>query len=451
MLEIFKLTYSIALPCLVGHQILTFITRKQPLPYLSTFSISFGLGFGILTQTMLIIGALNFEYTIFNISAILILIYGIFLLLSKFRKTSSVPRHSHITKKLYLRSGLLSITVKITILTIISYYLFYSFWAAINIPVYTWDSVATCIYNAKIIYFDNSLKSFQYFAHPTYPLHIPMITAWISFNLGQWNDQIFKIFFPLTFICFAFIYNDFLASRTTKNWASLGILMLFSSNLLILHSTIAYRDLSLMFYNCSVIIFLLIWKDQKADAFLILASLFSGFSTFVKQEGVAYFSIHVVVMLFILLRYKSDKIKGKIQKFLKFLIPSLGIFSLFYFYKIAQGIPTTAYLHFKFPLDLRHVMLVFRHFCWALFFTANWNIFWSFLIISIFLNYKKIRNESNILTLLLTIALFLGLLISLSILSGNDYITHYLDISRLILQFFPLCPLTIILLIHSKK
>jgi len=406
--------------------------------------MAFGLGFGILTQVMLVLGMAGVSYTVFNISAVLIFIWALFFLLSRIKRPCRPsPRPS--------KRDSWWTALDILILIIITIYTVCSFYRAATMPIFTWDSFATAIYNAKIIYYDRSLASLPYFAHPAYPLHIPMIASWVSFNLGQWNDQLFKITFPLTLLAFLLIYTGFLLRRTNRRWTLLGILMLLSSNLLNFHAFVAYRDLPLMFYNCLTIIFLLEWKDQDHDGYLILAALFSGIGTFVKQEGMAYLLIHALVMLFILLRFKKGSWKETLARTLKFLTPALTIFLIFYFYKIGRGVSTTQYLQFRLGAATGRVPAVFISFFNALFFTANWNILWSFLAVSILLNLRKIFTDENVQILLVSLVLFFGLLISLSIIVGHDFIIHSFDISRVILQIFPLCPLAIVFLNYPEK
>ncbi|MBP9853535.1 MAG: hypothetical protein KBD53_01560 [Candidatus Omnitrophica bacterium] len=449
-MEILKLIYSLSLPWWMGYQILFLIGGRNKLDWTVSSAIAFGIGFGILSQIMLILGILNVEFSVFNISAVLIFLGGGSWLIKKIRTSGKEVMPIILPHKLFTGYDILSPSMIILIKAIIVYYIVYVFWNAISFPVYEWDSVSTAIYNAKVIYFDRSLKSFEFLAHRAYPLHIPFLTVWISTNLGFWTEQTFKIIFPLTLCMFTGVFYQYLASQTNKNWSLLGVFMLFSSNLLIFHASATYRDLSLMFYNCSAIIFLLIWKDQKQDTFLILAALFSGFGTFIKQEGTAYLLVHILVMLTILIKYKTENNKAKAVKAAIFLILTLGIYSLFFGYKILNGYNTTEYLSFNFYSAFQQIPLILVAFIKALFFTANWNILWALLFVSAAFNIRKIKNDSNIQVLLITITLFFALLMSLSLVVEKGLIINVYNISRILLHFFPLCPLAIILLISRS-
>jgi len=300
MIEFVSLIYSLSLPWLLGYLLLMVLKGHRLFHWPMTMSLAFGLGFGVFSHLMLLMGAASLTYNFLNISLVTLMTAGILVVLIWFSRgdSDSASKYENSIIDQLGKKNTASTQINPFILIagscFIFYYLFYIFWSALSLPVYTWDSIATTVYNAKIIFYERSLP-FHSLAHPAYPLQIPLILSWISFNLGYWDDQLIKIIFPVVFVCFIFVFWYFMRSFTNKNWSLLGLLFLFSSNFIIFHATISYRDIFMMFYNCVAIFLLLIWKDQKNNTVLTLAALFAGLGTFIKLEGTAYLLIHIVL------------------------------------------------------------------------------------------------------------------------------------------------------------
>jgi len=444
---------SILIPCLIGYVLLSALIGRRYFNLLPSLAISFGLGLGILTQCMLLLGILGIKYSVRSITFMLITI-GVLIIIFFFVKSHS--QKNLINKSLtnnYKKNNLiggqdfLSLFLVAASIILMNYYTISIFWKAVHIPVYAWDSIATTVYNAKVLAYEQSLTGYQYFVRANYPLHMPMILTWISLHLGGWDDQLTKIVFPLMFISFIIIFNYFLCQYTSKKWALLGTFMLFSSNLLVYHASISYRDVFMIYYNCSVIMFLLIWKDQKPPGFLLLASLFAGIGTFTKLEGTAYFVIYCLTMIYILCQENEMNLKTKLKSFFIFFIPAFCICLIYFIFKSFMGVSTGDHLGFHIANSINNIGPVLAAYLWAVFLTANWNIIWVVLLFSIIFNFQKIIRSANIKILLITLVMFFGMHITIAITSGiGSEMIHTFTISRIILHFFPLSILLIILI-----
>lgn len=449
-----RLFISLALPLIMGYTFLNFLFRKNRLNLAVSLSLSYGLGLGILTQWMFLLGIVGIKYNAQIIGAPL-LIFSIFLVPFVFKKAGK----NYVSTITTSSVNTLDKVFYTLLSAYIIYYIFYAFWRALNIPIYSWDAVTSIAFKAKVFFFERSipnLKNFPYVSHPSYPIHVPLAETWIVLNLGAWNEQLIKIIFPFAFLSFIVVYNYFLAGYANKKWALFGTVLLISSNLLILHATISYRDFFLLYYNCTTIMLLLLWNSKKDDAFLILASLFAGFATFTKLEGVAYLLIYTTLFLLILLYQKIKPFKENIVKFLKFTVPSFGICSIFYFYLFFNRIrPEKVDFDFTWH-SLSRIPVIFIKFVQEIFLSKNWNIIWYLLVLSLLLNLMKIKKRVEIKLLFITLIMFFGLYFLNCLLTQNYiWILGIQDkvpgIGRLILHFFPLATMLIILLNYPNE
>jgi len=214
---------------------------------------------------------------------------------------------------------------------------------------------------------------------------------------------------------------------------------LFSSNFLVFSASLSYRDVFLLYYICSTIIFLIMWKSEKHSGFLWLASLFAGFATFTKLEGTAYLVIFMFLMIYILYVDREMHSKEKLRWFIKYLIPSSGICAFYYCYKSFMQVSTSEFV----GLNIMNVTgrfyeisdTLFR----ALFLTANWNIIWIMLVLSLAYNFSRVTESQNICVLLLAVIMFFGMHFLIALTSDvGAFMMSSVTISRLILHFFPL-------------
>lgn len=448
---ILKLFYSLVLPLCMGYAALrALLGQHYKLNSLFIVPLSFGLGLGLLSNGMLILNMLGIQYTLLNISMMQVVILAVLFLILTLRlkkKTTATDLIKFPPEKKILDEGLFIKFLHVAFWAVAGYYLNHIFWRALNIPVHEWDSLASSIYNAKVFYFDGNLAKLKWLPYSIYPLHLPLLCVWTSLCLGSWDEQYVKILIPLIFIALTVIYYGFLRYWTGRTWATVGTLFLFSSNLIVFHATLSYRDLFLSYYTCGAILFLVLWVEQRQWFFLILAALLAGFGTFVKLEGVLYMVILSGLVSYFILSDQRETFPAKVKNMLYFGIPCWGIFFLYYCFKTYNGISTVNYINPGLSGVLSRLNHSFFSFADALFFTANWNIFWGWLLFSIAFNLKLVKSNRNILVFLLVLVLFLSAHLALSVLLGiSSNILSPFTKSRLILHFFPLVPLLIVLI-----
>jgi len=434
--------------------------KDRFLPRYAEIALSFGLGMGLLAQYMLFIGALNLTYNFYTmILPVLIITVVLFATKKRYGKISGgeafQPKENSIID--YLREiGFTRSIIVIFSYVFIAILIFYSFYRALTLPVYSWDALATMVFKGKIIYYERTLEYLKNFPHPTYPLQVPFMISWISIFSGIWSDLNFKILFPLTLLSFVMFLYYFLRNYAGQLWALLGVLLLLSGNLLLMHSTIAYRDLTQMYYACMALMLLVLWDSKDNDLFLIMAALFSGFTTFIKLEGTAYLGILTCIFLLLLLQKRNFNKKFLGAKLLKYLTPSYLILLFYSVYKIYAGVPAGEKTQFDFTLaSLGRIPLILLSFFNDLFLSGNWNILWFILLVSIFANRKKLMKYVPTRTFFIALLLFLGLYFINSLVTTNfEWIAGAKQgstLPRLVLHFFPICPILIVLLNAPEK
>ena len=325
-----NLFISIFLPWSAGYFLILLLFRDRPLPVLPSIAFAYGLGMGILTQWMLVIGACGIKYTLTSIGmplAVLALVSSFHLRFLKNKHKNVIPRINSTPKTEKFDF------VSMCLLLYIAYYVFYVFWRALNVPISHWDAIATIAFKAKVFFYERSLAQLQNLPHSSYPLHVPFVQTWIALNLGEWNDQLIKVIFPFTFLSYLITHYYFLKVYTNRRWALAGVALVISSNLFTFHATIGYRDFSMLYYNCTTIMLLILWNTKRYNAFLILASLFAGFATFVKLEGSAYLIVYSILLIITFCHQKCYSYREKLNKFWRFIIPSYGICVFYHIYK----------------------------------------------------------------------------------------------------------------------
>lgn len=456
MTPFFALTI-LMMPVALGYCLIALMDTKKTIPATLGLALAYGLGTGLLTLWMFLVGVLHAPFTIATINYPLATFIAICAL--------SILKSRDATNNKKLEWILPSRHFDCLSLIFLSFILLqtgYVFWRAFNVPTSTWDAFATHAFNAKVLFYEQSLKYFNNLPHNNYPLHVPLLQAWVALNIGKWDDQLIQSIFPFYFLGTLFVQYHFLKSHRSTRWALLGIVFLVSSPFLIYHATIGYRDFTLLYYNYTTIVLLLFWRRKKEDVYLILASLFAGIASFVKLEGTGYLFIHTLLLIAILAHDHTLAMIEKLKVLLKFFMPSLGICLFFHIYRYLAMAGTTPHDDLSFNLYALQLNLtadyaqklgvVLQKIVYNLFFSNNWNIIWLILMVSSFrLKRKTIPFEIKI--LFLALILFTGIYVFGYTITQYYYWVAQTEtvLSRCILHIFPISTALIILINFPEK
>lgn len=463
--HMFNLIVSIFVPLLAGYAVCLILFKKIPFDPLVSFSISFGVGMGIIAQWMLVLSILGITYSRTSICFPLITLSltCIYYIKKKWRhqrtpgEKLSINANKDSCYPYFLSNSRLRIIVGIAAFFYITFQLYFVFWKSLSVPIHSWDALYVIASKAKCFFYEGSIKFLKNYNLSGYPLQVPLSLTWVALNLGAWDEQLTKIIFPLIFSCCLIIYYDFLCCHTNKWWALLGVVLFLSANFPVHHATIAYRDIFLMYYNLAAILILFTGYARGDDRFFILAGLFAGFAVFTKVEAVGYLFINSLAFLYLLSKMRTCCLRDKTMKLLKFIVPGIGVYLFFHLYKVFHYIGLNQE-RFRFDFtwrSLARIRIIFERFMENLFLSGNWNILWFLLVISLFACRAKFVKSLPAKFFILILFLYFGFYFVIALFTQNFISiagSHtYTVLSRLILHFFPLCPLAIIFLNYARS
>ncbi len=462
-----SLALSLFIPTLTGSAILTLLFFRESLPRAVHCALSYGLGLGILTIWMLILGMAGIKFSLGAIGLPLLAFSCTTFIVSLLQREKLFTKNQKI-----LRKGLLKIMtgwswgrcVNVVFGLILLFYItrnfLFVFWRAMNTPIIEWDAIATVAFKAKIFFYEQSLPDLNLLPHPTYPLFVPFAETWVALNLGYWSDQFIKIIFPCALLSYLVIFYYFLARWTNRLWALLGCAVLLSANFFIYHATLSYNDFFLMYFNTTTILLLLEWSRSRNRGMLILAGIFAGLASFTKLEGTSFLLVYFILLTAMVFVLAARTSKEKIMDLLRFALPSAGTCAIYHAYKFLHhatkdGTGTLDKTGIDFSMvKITLVPEILKSFTENLFFSGNWNIVWFLAVLSCAHLVRKGR-DLLVRYVLLSVILFFGLYGAVALLTVN-YVwiageSHTTTLSRLILHFYPLAVVLIILLNFPKN
>jgi len=155
-------------------------------------------------------------------------------------------------------------------------------------PMWAWDAVATWGCKAKIFYSTRGLELSCIDAHNYYPNLVPLLLSYLYFALGQVNDYLVTVIFPLWWaLLLTLLYS--LARRLGLNRRrALGLTAFLALNgtVFIVHLYIAYADLPLAFYTLGGAGLLYLWlADAAPRGSLSLSACCLAGMAWCKYEG----------------------------------------------------------------------------------------------------------------------------------------------------------------------
>lgn len=331
---------------------------------------------------------------------------------------------------------------------------------SMTLPIMNFDAIATIGIKAKLFFFENQAPRLSQLPHRTYPLLVPFSETWTAFNLGFWHDIFVKIPFLSIFLSFLVAHYYFLRIVTNRIGATVGLALLLTSNLIVYHSTIAYRDLHLMYYNCTTIMLILLWFRSKHNSLLLIAGIMAGIGSFTKLEGTAFLLIYCLIVIVCgRLHYGKVFAKKSGLALLQFLLPSGSVCLWYHLVKISYGATSEGegiIDKTDFSIGLNNLALlphVLHSFMTNLLVSANWNFVWPALLMSMIIFVRR-KWQSEAYLLLICLLLFFALYAATAIFSANFvWIAgdkNLTTLSRLIMHFFPLA-VQLLIIIHWHR
>jgi len=448
----------------IGWNILYFLSGRKELAgfsFLEQSGLSYLFGMGIISLQIFLMGACGISYTRVNVLAPWVFIAAINVLMSVRRHSDRKNRDTSHFPVLKKRIG----KWDVSLFFLIALQTAYNAFRALMRPIESYDAVAIHALKAKVIYlsggvgenFFGNISSFFQGAHPDYPLLIPLSQAWVYTFLGNLNDILVKMIFPIFYLSFILVFYAVL-KRITKSrlTALLFTFLLATVKQFSDYSTIGYTDLETGIYFAIGLFYLYLWFQEKEARFLAISLISSVLCLWTKNEGMLLALINVSVFLFYTL---ANIAKSKNRRILPFLLYA-GVLACAILawtgFKESRGLVNENFnlsmvSAGNLKVGLGKVPGILYEYQKQFFGFKKWNIIWilSFLV---FLTGFKAAFSKNI--KYVTAALFL-----FSIGYSAVYIFSAVDIkfflhstgSRFLLHILPVAVFWMALIIHEKR
>ena len=155
-------------------------------------------------------------------------------------------------------------------------------------PMWAWDAVATWGCKARIFYVSQGLDLTCIEAHNYYPNLVPLLLSYLYYALGQVNDSLAKVIFPLWgALLLGLLYS--LAARlglSRRRALGLAAFLALNGTVFIVHLYIAYADLPLAFFALGGAGLLYLWlADAAPRGSLTLSACCLAGMAWCKYEG----------------------------------------------------------------------------------------------------------------------------------------------------------------------
>ena len=444
--------FALFLPAFIGFRIQRHFFKQMPL--LFQMAIAWALGWGFLGFLILLLDYFDLHLSALSITVACLLCWLSFEISMAFVKTKS-PTPASFDMPMAQPLSTLKKTLLITAVLYIIYQVFFVTWFALHTPIVNWDGFWQIALKGKAFFYRNSLRELIELPLPYYGLLTSLSFSWISWHIGFWDDLAIKIIFPLYFLSFVIIFYYGLRSLTNNFLAWIGTALCLSSLLLINHACTEYNDFPLLYYTC--ISWLLCWWGLRSGSsqLLLFAGITAGMGAFVKLEGIDYAVILLIAALFVNHRSHAQKVTSSAIAYymgLSALVPIL----LFVIYKATHGMsPVIPYNPLSFSADAwPHLISAILKQGHDLFLSGNWGNLWPLLIVLLVVNQRIWKKASFTFFTALLGLFFLHLLIAAVFTQQYTYIAGEKSItalSRMILHFFPLCPILITLLLAELQ
>ena len=451
-----RLLLALAVPTFLGINLVRYLAARtaQRMPAGLLLPVGFGIGFGLLTQWMLLLSIVHLRYSLLTVG-LPIVAAGILLAAGSFQKNKAVKYPSPmVSAPPQDPRGPIARWLEAGLTVYIAYIVLFVCVRALMVPVLEWDAIAWIALKGKIFFYERCIFQHPQLPNSAYPLHIPLSLTWIALGLGKWSETLVKIIFPVYFLAYGLLHYRVSRFYVSRLWAKASLALLMSAGFFNYHATIAYRDIAIMFYFCGGILLLLLWAKMKAPVLLISSALFFGLASFVKLEGRMYLVIGLCILALVYLKKTPRNTPRRWGGLFRVCLAPIGIGLFYYLYTTVIG-ANQATQELSFSVNLQtfgRIGALSRAFFQELFLSANWHIIWLLFVLSV-IQIRKTRRSFETGILLTTIILYLGTYFILGAVTGLYSALAGINspnvLSRIVLHIYPLS-IFFITLVHGE-
>ena len=443
-MELLRLFLSIFAAVFIGWNILYPVPLKSArFFFLERLFISYGFGFGFISLEMFIFYLLNLKFNLLNlISPWIVLLIINLIIRSKRgaldRPDPQVPKNG--TKgplDYFLAAGII-------------FEILYAFFRALIKPIEAYDAIAMYAMRSKIFYLSKSIPhDFFYnlstlFPHPDYPLNLPLSETFVYLFLGNLNDQMVKVIFPLFFIAILGILYFAVRRLSGRTSALLCTFALATVPQFNNFATNAYNDVPLTYYCFAGTLFLLYWfKETRSSGYLYISAVMTALAGWTKNEGFVYCASNILLLFIFLFANrrtikKRDLLNGFLYIGIILLVLAPWLWVKFTLNLVNSDVGSTTLDQLNIVKQSYKIWPIFYEFQRQVFGPKKWNIIWIIFILSVVIYRKKIfRKDQRYVTISLLLVMS-GYIFAYLI--GRDDIWHMVGTtwSRMTMHFLPL-------------
>lgn len=463
MISLFKCCYLLAVIFISGDVINTICFKdKFKSSLLLRFSIAYALGTGALGLVMFYFSYLGGSINFKNIFFLSLAFVACFIYYS-----IKVPKNDMTkikSQNFNLRKGILDyffIALIIASLSIITF-------RALYLPMHLTDDRAQWGIKAKILYHEGTIHAHDFFDHSrvmyhaSYPFLVPLIESLFYGAIGEMNDCLVKIPFPLFF---AFLLLFFYASQ--RRFSTNRHALMFTSMLAVLpiflrdingNPSSGFADVPLAFYYTISVISLFLWIKERRREDLLMATICITFSIFTKREGIILWIITATVTLFFLFLREGKKLQNRVLLGGIFAVaPFIILLPWFHFSSTFDPSPwekdfelsylTYTHIH----SHLHRLPLIVKSFLKTPFSLHYYNIIWIIFLVTTVLSLKDALYFPQVFLLLLLVSNLSSLFVAILVYPWPWWGNFLYDLPRLSIINVPLTMYVISYQFHRGK
>ncbi len=336
-MELISLIATLMVATFIGFNVLYIVLGKfDKLSLPEAVFISFALGLGTISLEMLIfyLLGLTFSVPVILIPWALLVAVNIYRYMKSGNKRSSeaLPRHCESERSEGEAISLLRLLrqprrilqlprnderapllLSIFLTFGITLEVVYAFFRALIKPIEAYDAVAIYAIKSKIFFLAKAIPQNYFpglihgFPHPDYPLNIPLGETFMYMAMGNLNDQLVKMIFPLFFAGILCILFYAIRRFATRAYALTFTFLLASVPMFNAYAANAYQELPLAFYCFAGAIFLFAWIEERKNLrILALSAVLVALAGWTKNEGLLYCVINASLVLFVSILNRKD-------------------------------------------------------------------------------------------------------------------------------------------------
>ena len=445
-MDFFGVIIWLAITIIAGWSVLSIALYKRgDLFFGEKIALSYGMGLGLISIEMALLSVFKIRFSAFSIA-----VFWVPLVAAGFAMRS----------KNILDENKASFVEKLFIFGIL-FEVLYVFFRALIQPIESYDAIAIYAIKAKIFYMAGAIPGNFFTAfkdivpHIEYPLLVPLSETSLFAFIGNLNDLLVKIIFPLYYCAILAAFYYIARREVNRKTALLFTFLLATVSQFNEYATNGYADLPLAFYYSASVFFAYLWVRKKEPGFIIVSAIFSVLCIWTKTEGLALAGINaLLVASYAFLEKKRILWKGLL--YASFILAAVIIY-LFIMKKIL-GLSVNGdfakvnLLDFgRMVVNLKRLPLILYEYQIQFFGPKKWNIIWVIFLVLFFINFKlAFKKELRFLTL--SILLVLGAYTGIYIITPQDVAWHLsTTASRLFIHFLPVVVLWCAIIFKELK